>query len=469
VRSFVDRDEEQAALRDRLERAASFSLIYGQRRTGKTYLLQHVSSDRGDVLYFLADESTAPAQLDRFRGLVHQTGLGGPAWDAASPADWPAALTLFSELATRGDRSVVLVLDEIQYILDASPEVPSVLQRIWDQVSRDRRLHIILCGSALGTLSKLGDVGQPLHGRFDLRLKLQPFRAREAALFAPRWRRADRLRLYGVFGGLARHLAEVDARASLADNAIRSILAPLGALHEAPLDLLRTEHVSAHAEANAVLSAIASGEDRFNAIASRTGLTGARLDYVLKELLRLEIVRREARFGDRPSSKYARYRCADPFTVFWFRYVRPNQSALMGTPPAQIWRDRIAPRLDEHMGWVFETVVRQFIEAGGLHAQLGSLDEIGPYWSRDGQTEIDLLARFDQRVVAVECKWRPDATVALGDLRRLREHVARLPRSVSADPPHLALASLGRFTPTLRAAAKEEGVTLIGGTDLLGT
>lgn len=467
MRSFIDRDAEQAALRARLERAASFSLVYGQRRTGKTYLLQQVLSERDDVLYFLADESTALAQVSRFRELVQRLGRGGPAWDAASPRDWPAALTLFSELAVARDRSVVLVLDEIQYILDASPEVPSVLQRIWDEVSRDRLFHLILCGSALGTLSKLGDVGQPLHGRFDLRLKLQPFRARNAALFAPTWSRADRLRLYGVFGGLARHLAEVDAGTSLADNAVRSILAPLGSLHEAPLDLLRTEHVSAHADANAVLSAIARGEDRFNAIAARIGLTAARLDYVLKELIQLEIVRREVRFGDRTSSRYARYRCADPFTVFWYRYVRPNQSALMGTPPPEVWRDRIAPKLDEHMGWVFETVVRQFIEAGGLHAQLGSLDEIGPYWSRDGQTEIDLLARFDERVVAIECKWRPDATVTLRDLRRLREHVARLPRSVSAEAPRLALATLGRLTPTLRAAAKEEGVISIGGPQLL--
>ncbi len=465
--TFVDRAAELTALRERLARPSSLSLLFGQRRVGKTFLLQHLLDGEPDALYFLADESTAPSLLRRFQRVVAASGRGGSLWETVTPSDWSTALTLLVQSSLAEGRPLVLVLDELQYLLAADPAVPSVLQRLWDEHHARQRLHLILCGSALGTLARLGDAGQPLHGRFDLRLQLQPFSYRQAADFVPAWGLAERLRLFGVFGGLARHLAEVDPARSLPANAVRALLDPLGALHEAPLDILRTEHVSAHADANAALAAIATGENQFGVIAAGTGLTGARLDYVLKELLRLEVIRREVRFGDRPGSRYTRYRCNDPLTVFWFRYVLPQRGALLGTPPARLWQDRIAPRLDEHMGTVFEEVGRQAIERGLLLELVGPVDEVAPYWSRDGRTEIDLVARSGSELLFVECKWRPAGEVGLPALRRLRGHVARYPMRGHSGAARLCLATAGRFSDGLRRVAEAEGVLLVGPEELL--
>jgi len=158
-------------------------------------------------------------ELERFRAEVAAQGMGGPAWGSLEAGDWGALLAVLLHACQAEGRGLVLVLDELQYLLAAEPALPSILQRLWDTF-RDRvRLHVVLCGSALGVMGRLGDVGQPLHGRFDLRLKVQPFGFREAGEFAPQWPLVDRLRLYGVFGGLPRHLAEVDPDRSLGDNA----------------------------------------------------------------------------------------------------------------------------------------------------------------------------------------------------------------------------------------------------------
>lgn len=63
---FVDRAAELQALEERFSRDASFSLVYGQRRTGKTFLLQHALYGSPDLFYFMADESTAQNLLSRF-------------------------------------------------------------------------------------------------------------------------------------------------------------------------------------------------------------------------------------------------------------------------------------------------------------------------------------------------------------------------------------------------------------------
>jgi AAA+ ATPase superfamily predicted ATPase len=332
-------------------------------------------------------------------------------------------------------------------MLDAEPALPSVLQRIWDQHRHRMPLHLILCGSALGTLERLGDVTQPLHGRFDLELKLRAFDYADAAGFVPGWPRGDQLRLYGVFGGLARHLAEVEPARSLADNVQRAILAPHAPLHDAAPELLRSERLSSRAEAVAVLSAVAAGESTFGAIAARAGISGNRADYVIKELLELEILERVVRWGDREGSRYTRYRCADPFTRFWFRFVGPNRSALNSADPARVWTERVA---------------RQAALAGVLGPQLGSIAEAAPWWSRDGRTEIDLILRAGREVLAVECRWRGSGEVDLRALRQLRDHVSRQP-TLGGDPNvRLCLVSAGGFAPALRQVAEAEGVLLIG-------
>jgi AAA+ ATPase superfamily predicted ATPase len=465
MKTFVGRQRELGALVERLGGPRSFVLLYGQRRSGKTFLLQKLLGRDQDCLFFTADETTARMSLDRFVHEAVEAGRLDPALEAAAAADWGSALTLLLQQSALLGRRLVLVLDECQYLLDREPALASVLQRLWDQHSQRLPLHLILCGSALRTMASLGDSNQPLHGRFDLKLHLQPFGYLDTAAFVPRWAAADRLRLYGVFGGLARHLAYLDPSQDLAANTCRTILDPLGPLHWAPQDMLRAERISVPAEAAAVLAALAQGENRFNAVASRTGLPAPRLDLVLRELSALDLVQRDLRFGDHEGSKFVHHRCQDPFLAFWFRFVRPNGTALEGRTPAAVFQQRVAPQLDQHLGSVFETVVRQAVLAGALASRLGPIDEVGSFWSRDGQTQVDLVARSGHRLAFVECKWRADTEVTQAALTQLREHAQRA-RLWSADSLAV-IASAGRFSAGLRRLAGAGEVMLLGLADLL--
>ncbi|MBI5529643.1 MAG: ATP-binding protein [Deltaproteobacteria bacterium] len=465
--AFVDREVEMAAFRERFAKPSSLSLLYGRRRVGKTFFLQHILKGNPDTVYFLADESPAASLARRFHTEVRHAGRGGAAWESAVSADWGTLLTLLVQGAALDARPLFLVFDECQYILDAEPPFASVIQRLWDQFGPRGGLHIVLCGSALGVLSRLGDEGQPLYGRFDLRARMAPFDYRLAAAFAGGWTPTERFLLYGVFGGLARHLAEVDPARPLSENAVRAILGPLSPLHEAALDVLRSERLTSRSDAAGVLGCIAEGETVFGAIAARLGMTSNRLDHVLKELSDLEIVRREVRFGDREGSRYTRYRCADPFVRFWFRFVGPNRGALAGAPAGLVWRERIEPRLGDYMGPIFEEIARQAVVGGVLLRRFGPIDEAAPYWSRDHSTEIDLVARSSGTLVFIECKWRAGGLTDAAALDRLRAHVARSGLGKGDDGPRLALISAGGFADQLKRAAEAERCMLVGPGDLL--
>jgi AAA+ ATPase superfamily predicted ATPase len=461
MRPILDRRRELAALRARLSDPSSLSLVQGPRRVGKTFLLRHLVADDPDAFYFVADESTGPALAARFAADLGSRGPG-----PALPADWSVLLTFLLQRTALDGRRLVLVLDEFQYLLTAVPALPSILQRLWDEFHERMRLHVILCGSALSTMTRLGDVAQPLHGRFDLRLPLEPFGYREAAEFAPGWSRVERFRLFGVFGGVARHLAYLRPERTLRDNATSLLLDPLAPLHEAPLDLLRAERPSKVSDAHAVLTSIARGENRFQQIAARTGLTAARTDAVLGELQDLRVLRRELRFDDATGSRYVRYRCADPLTRFWFRFIEPNRSVLTRVEPEQVWDERIAPLQDDAMGPIWEEIVRMGVEAGVLGAEAGvAVHRAAPWWGRDGQHEIDLVVESAAGLRFVECKWRPAGAVGVADLRRLESHIAASPFAGRGGRPTLATA--GGFTDELRTLAAEGVVDLLGPGDFL--
>lgn len=71
-----------------------------------------------------------------------------------------------------------------------------------------------------------------------------------------------------------------------------TFLDPSSILYEEPMNLLKQE-VQKASQYNAMLAAIAAGASQNNQIATAVGLSSTKITYYLKELQRLELVRRE--------------------------------------------------------------------------------------------------------------------------------------------------------------------------------
>ena len=112
------------------------------------------------------------------------------------------------------------------------------------------------------------------------------------------------------------------------------------------------------------------------------------------------------------------------------------------------------------MGPAFEQAVRDALLSGAFESEIGSVVEVKPWWSRDHQTEIDWLVETDDALWCVEAKWRPNSTVDLADLNRLRGHAARCP-ALRGKAVRYALATAGNFSERLQKVAALEGVFLM--------
>lgn len=154
-----DRDRELERL-DALVRRGGLAVVWGRRRIGKSPLLVEWTR-RHQGLYIVADQS-APHVQRRYLAESLATRLPGFA-DVDYP-DWTALFTRMTRESANARFAGPVMLDELPYLVAASPELPSVLQRWVDHEAGD--LSVALAGSSQRMMQGLVlDRHAPLYGR----------------------------------------------------------------------------------------------------------------------------------------------------------------------------------------------------------------------------------------------------------------------------------------------------------------
>lgn len=458
-------------------------LLYGRRRLGKTYLLQRFFAGApGETprshCYFLADQTTAATQrlqlAQQVLDALPEAGVTAVelavSWNQILRHVAARARTLHSPQNRFG-----LILDEFPYLAAQSPELPSILQAWWDREGAHSPLLVVLCGSHLSAMEALGAESAPLFGRFTGGIfRLPPLRYDEVASFyagSPAYADpATVLTMYGVLGGTPRYHALVDTERPFGEEIIDLLLRPRGALEGEVRFLLGSEQIRDPAPYNAVLSAIAGGATQFGEILDRSGTERGSLSFYLKTLRELGWIRRELPFEE-TSEKRGLYQIADPFLSFWYRFVQPLSSALSFSDPVALYQTQVEPFLSDYMGrFVFEPICHQWLERNAQSVLSLPLIDAGRWWSRDGQVEIDVMAKAQNGgYVFGECKWSRNTPVGMDVYARLLSKVNRLPDARHRQDATLLLFSLGGFAPevTAFAATPEHRLHLVGPEELL--
>jgi uncharacterized protein len=450
----VDRQEELKRLRRAAAEAPQLVVMRGRRRVGKSYLLDRSFADHR-LVYFQADEGEARGHLDFLAAELARLVNAPIAF-----GDWNEALSALGEQAR--EQPLVVVLDEFQWMLLAEPLLDSIVMRHFDRWERARiPITLVISGSALTMLEQLLEGDRPMFGRAGYRPFLQPFDYRDAALFASgATSAAQKLLRYGILGGTAQYQVWA-GQASIREILKRRILTKDEPLFEEPLQLIRGESaIREPGNYYEVLRAIARGATQFNEIVQQSKVSsGQLLTSRLDRLAKLRYIEeRHPLGGNGPAS----WSVSDPFFRFWFRYVYPNRSRLQRGRVEEVCAAILAG-IDNHMGGVFEQVCREWAGRYSADEQLATADEIGAYWTRTHDVEVDLVARGRKGILAVgSCKWSTRADAH--DLDRLIELRGRIRGAGAA-----ALYVFARdFHKSLVERAKRDDVRLVCAEELLG-
>lgn len=403
---FIGRERELELL-NRLYESDKFEFVvlYGRRRVGKTALINRFIEQK-QAIYFTGVESNERQNLDNFSKSIIEYASGIEA--ETSFASFQAALEYLFKLSEK--ERFVLAIDEYPYVARSSEGFASTLQMLIDKHKATSRMMLLLCGSSMSYMEdNVLSYKAPLYGRKTAQIRLYPFNFEETCRCLEKFSAEDKAIAYGIVGGTPQYLLQMNDRLSIEENVKNIYLAPFSPLYEEPLNLLKQE-VREPAVYIAIITAIASGASRMSEISGKVGENTNVCATYLKNLISLDIVRKETPYGE-GNSKKSIYFIDDNMFRFWYRFVLGNISMIARGASDLVYK-RIEPFMSDYMGKVFEGICQQYLWklllSGKSPVEFNSL---GRWWGNDpvhkSQTEIDIMGEQDKETALfAECKWR---------------------------------------------------------------
>ncbi|MDX3641097.1 ATP-binding protein [Streptomyces sp. MB09-02B] len=477
----VDREREWALLTDFIgdpSPAMRLGIVSGRRRHGKSYLLQALSESL-DGLYITAirEEGRIPA-LQRFSDVIaSHAGLHS---GALSLPDWPAVLNSAMNVAARRSAVPLLIIDELPYLLQHSPELPGFLQQLYDDHQRGEGIgaRVILCGSAMSVMHELLSGTKPLRGRAVIDLRLGAFDYRASRRF---WQIEDlhtALRVHSVLGGapgyqpIAGNPTPNDGFDSWVS---RTMLDPGRAVYsrtETEYLLREDPRITQHTLYYDLLSAVAQGATTPTKIGAALGRQRNAIAHPLDVLESTGYIHREQ---DILRPRHPVITLVDPVIRFNQLITLPQASAVEQGFADEAWKASTPTFNSKILGPHFEELARTWtrryahtVLPGGLPGPVGTTEVPDP--AARTKHEVDVIAlslgeRPQSPRARIALLGEAKATAArrgVSDLQRL-ERIRDLLSEQGYDTSGvtLALFSLYGFHADVREVAKQRGDVLL--------
>ncbi|PZG97490.1 ATPase [Streptomyces sp. NTH33] len=465
-------------------------VVRGRRRHGKSFLLGHLCR-AVDGVYTLALQQSRAMALDRFADSLAR-GLG---FRVGRFTSWVEAMdTAADVLTSRRDATTppLLVLDEFPYLVAHSPELPSVLQALYDQrgpSSGRPPLRIVLCGSAISTMSTLLAGDQALRGRAVLDMRIGPFGFRDAAEY---WGVSDPDTAFlvdAVLGGAAGYRDVIgDAPESVSGERgeegfyrwlSRSVFNPSHILFTEPEYLLAEDpRISDRATYHAIWEAVASGAATPTQIGGLVGMDARSLTYHLNIMKAAAFIRYDQ---DLLLQRKPVITVADPIVRFHDLIVRPNLVDFEMREGRAAWERSRETFSSKVLGPHFEDLARQWTLRYGRERGLDDIGQVGttaiPCREHRGhEVDVVALSRTSRprdkgaRITVIGEAKATDKHGTAADVRRL-EHIRELlcTQGWDAGDSVLALFTRSEPAPDLVEAERAGRVLLMALWDVYGT
>lgn len=457
---FVNRKDELKALEEEYRKNdSSLVILYGRRRVGKTTLLTEFLKQKKS-LFYLATEESETLNRAAFQLIVAE-GLDIPLLKSAIIDRWE---DIFQEIADNAsDERLVLVLDEFQYLGKANPAFPSIFQRIWDTILKEKNVMVVLCGSLISMMvSQTLSYDSPLYGRRTSQIKLQQIPFDHYQEFYGRMGKRQLVEYYSVTGGVPKYIEALKQQKSLTEAIRTQVVNKNSFLFDEPTFLLQKE-VTEIGSYFSIISAIAAGSHRISELAGTLQVKQTNLSKYLNVLIDLDLVKREVPITEKnpEKSKKGLYFLKDNFLTFWFRFIQPNRSYIESGHPEYAMRKIEESFIENHVAFVYEDICRENMWTLAVQGTwLFSFSKIGRWWNKSSEIDIVALDEEGNNIVFGECKfWK--SKVGINVLLDLEQKAQSVEWGTEARQEHYALFSISGFTKDLEELAKKRDDILL--------
>ncbi len=448
---------------DQKRPGARLGIAYGRRRQGKTALLEAFAQATGGFYWQALEETSAQnlrdfsAAWNVYRGLTESQVF--PSWSSA-----------IGSLFDRQSETLV-ILDEFGYLLDAAPEVPSLMQaRLTPRAQRDGQTRVVLCGSAFSQMRGLLSGSAPLRGRAELELVIHPFDFRTAATYWGLDGNVDAaFQLHALLGGTPAYLplARAAPRAGNVEKwMIEHLLDSSSPLfREGRIVVNEDPTLADRALYWGILSALAEGKGRRSDLAEALGRAPTSIAFPTKVLT-------DGGWVDEMPDPFHPNRTTlvlnDPIIRFYRLVIEPEQRRLTRGAATRVARDArslIARQIyGPHLEWMAAEWALTFASEVTLG---GSPRLVAPgVLQLNGKHQVDLVAvekapHGGDRIHAIGEVEATKVPVGVAQVARLDEIASKLGKRAAPQVQRLLVSRCGFTLELHRLAATRPDIELV--------
>lgn len=402
---FINRYEEREFLESEFNRSSSsLVILYGRRRVGKTALVSNFMIGKSSI-YFLATEESEAQNRTAFKDMVANF-TENTLLKNTTAYSWDIIFQVLADYKPHEKK--LIAIDEFQYLGKSNPAFPSIFQKIWDTILKDKNIMVILCGSLVSMMeSQTLNYTSPLYGRRTGQIKLKQIPFEYYSEFFPDKSRREMIEYYSVTGGVPKYIELFYDSDNIYTAIQKNVISKSSFLYSEPNFLLQQE-VAEIGSYFSIIKTIAAGNQKLSKIAGALELKQTGLSKYLKTLTDLGVLEREVPITEKNPEKSKRglYKIKDNFILFWFKFIYPNLSYIE-SGNEEIAMQKIRENLsDNHISYVYEDVcIEKMWSLNAQNKWSFHFDKVGRWWNNN--TEIDIVAVDTAGVDIVfgECKY----------------------------------------------------------------
>lgn len=394
---------------------AQLIAVYGRRRIGKTYLINHYFDGRFDFKLTGIFDQPLSMQLKNFAiELAGQTGKG-----ISVPKDWMEA---FSQLdryirSKPQDEKIIIFFDELPWMDSPRSGFLTAFEWFWNSFgSSVQNLVFVVAGSATSWMRiNLDENRGGLYNRLTCRIYVKPFSLSETEAYLHHrdihWSRYDVALCYMVMGGIPYYLSLLRPDLTVDQNIDNMFFRKRAELFDEFTFLYRTlfKNSELHIRIAEQLSKNRSGLSREEIARSLYIADNGRLTQMLADMEYSGFIRINAVYGSRKKQ----YQLSDYYSLFYFRFIKDHYGAderywshMLDNPARRAWT-----------GLTFEQVCMDHVER--IKEKLGIsgvLTETSVWSTKADDTysgaQIDMVIRRRDKVTNLcEIKYSSDEYV----------------------------------------------------------
>lgn len=410
---FFDRTNEIASLKEILElskRNSQFTVVTGRRRIGKTHLVWKAYEGEPILYFFVARKAESDLCSDYLLEIENKLGI--PAMGKVE--HFPVIFEYLMKLSV--ERPITLFIDEFQEFFRVNKSVYSDMQRIWDQYHTKARINLIVCGSIFSMMTKIfKNKKEPLYNRQTRFMSVSPFTPTVLKEIIKEYNldytSEDLLALYSFTGGVAKYVQLlIDAGATTKTKMLNQIVRADSIFIGEGKAILIEEFGKDYGIYFSILSAIARGRTSRSEIESIVGKEIG--GYLTKLENEYELITKKQPIFETSSTKNVRYTIEDNFFTFWFRFIY-KYNYMIEIENYEALKTIINRDYETFSGLMLERYFKRVLIESKEYTNIGS------WWDRKGENEIDIVAEneLDDKAVFIEVKRKPENfdPIALND------------------------------------------------------